>query len=570
MRRIKVLNEDVVRHIAAGEVVEHPASVVKELVENALDAEASRIVVEVAHRGSWTIRVSDNGWGMSEEDAPWALERHATSKIASLEDLRRVRTLGFRGEALPSIAAVSTLELVTRTPRAPHGTRVLVRGGRRQAVEPVGCAPGTTVTVTDLFFNVPVRAKHLSGDKAEVARITAVVTALALANPQVAFRLSHEGRRLLETPGNGELLDAVISLYGRDTAEQLLPVEECDEPFRVRGLIGRMALARSDRSHQYFFVNNRPVRSRTLRTGLEQAYATSLPRGKYPWAVLFVECTPELVDVNVHPAKQRVRFTAEARVRELVRRAVERALTGARTGWEIPKSAVETPGVAEKPVPYLPAPSVSAKGEGAHIADLEPLWDIAGESDVLSRLRPLGQLARRYIVCEGPDGLYLVDQHAAHERIHFEQLQGDPAVQELLMPVVVEPGPEQLALWESHRVALERAGFRAEQFGPTALALRSVPSALGNAEPRDAFLQLLSRLREAGPARTGAGEWELVQRALAACVAAVKSSQPLSMEEMRRLISSLAATPRPWTCPHGRPTVLKLPQQRIDRYFHRS
>ncbi|HEY8394446.1 MAG TPA: DNA mismatch repair endonuclease MutL [Thermaerobacter sp.] len=686
MGRIRVLDPQVVNQIAAGEVVERPASVVKELVENALDAGARRVRVAVEDGGMRSITVTDDGCGMTPDDAEASVLRHATSKITRLEDLLSTDTLGFRGEALAAIAAVSRLEIVTRPADAEEGYRVVVEGGARRATGVCASPPGTRVTVRDLFYNTPARRKHLRAASTEFARIADVVTAHALARPEVRFELAHNGRTVLRTSGSGDLAVVALECFGPDIAAALLPVRAEEGGRAVYGYVGAPSAARASRSHQFFTVNRRPVYNGILRYSVETAYRNLLPARRYPVAFLQLLVPRAEADVNVHPAKLEVRFVHERAVGALIHRAVREALaardqavpglggvpaTGRRPpegtplGWAGAAVTPTAAGAGAAGVVHDASVADDASGEaepresqggataagarteedagtafpgrawtrrrifrpgtprhvrgaswpdsGAGTAGATAARETAGSYDtdrwlevfapgdpasgaagggperppgtdddnapgdnVLARLRPLGQVAGTYLACSGPDGLYVVDQHAAHERIYFERFlragQGQEVPgQVLAVPVSVDLAPGEHALLMEHRERIEALGFRIEPFGATSVLVRAVPAPLADRPTAELLADLLSRLLS--EAVTGAGEpldTDRAARILAACKAAIKARERLHPEEMTRLLQDLAACRHPYACPHGRPTVVRLGEAELARLFGRT
>lgn len=618
--KIVVLDEVTANQIAAGEVVERPASVVKELAENSIDAGATRITVELEDGGKKLIRVTDNGCGMEAEDARLCLERHATSKIRNAEDLFRISTLGFRGEALPSIASVSRFELVTRPHEGLVGYRVAVEGGEARSFEEVGCPPGTRVTVRDLFFNIPARAKYLKTTATEFGQACDALFRLALARPNVAFRLVNGGNEVAATPGSGQVLDALVALYGQELARELVALEYQDGAVRIRGYAGGPAISRAARTHQHFIVNGRFVRSQILRYPLEEAYRNLLTSGRHPVAVIYVDLDSSEVDVNVHPTKLEVRFSHEREVRAAVYRAVSQALKGARyipgvesggsvsregpqqyqtqqgwsqQGWSLlgaeeaaaayftgavtasPRPAGSGIGVQEaaQPDEAKPVGATKERTEGGGTEDRSE--SESGGSRCLypelAALRPLGQLRQSYIVAEGPEGLYLIDQHAAHERIFYEQFSrtlGGTRFQSLILPIDLELTPRELAAWEEAKEVLAGEGFDCRPFGGGTLLVHAVPGALAGAQVGKFLKDFLDRAVSSDP-EPGARREEL-RRAMAACKAAVKASDRLMPEEMRSLLDQLSRCRAPYTCPHGRPTVISLGIPEIEKRFKRA
>ncbi len=684
MPKIHVLDERTANQIAAGEVVERPASVVKELVENSLDAGATRIVVEVEEGGRSLIRVTDDGCGMSPEDARLALQRHATSKIRSAEDLLNVQTMGFRGEAIPSIASVSRFELITREPEELAGYRIYVEGGTVVEEGEFGCPAGTRITVRDLFYNTPARLKYLKTKTTEMGQIGDMLTRLALANPQVAIRFHSGQTQVFATPGTGRLLDAVTALLGRSVAKELLPVEYENPIAKVWGFVGRPGIARAGRNHQYFFVNRRAIRQIQVRYAMEEAYAHLLPNGRYPVCVLFIDVPPQEVDVNVHPAKAEVRFEREREVRGTVYKATREALgahllipgttvspdgevqipdragekaavergeappayggaASAGSGQPSPANPGGTPApdggpprpgggwippgasrpgqgggratpppwmtqggsrqvsfrfdggktnqqAAEAPASFLPDGGIQEalerrlSGVGTSSGAVPELpseaWsaepDPATGAALIRQLRPLGQVHRSYIACDGPEGLYLIDQHAAHERVFFErfmaaQEQEAAPIQPLLFPIALDLTPAQMALWEENAGIFRDSGFEAEPFGGNTLLIKGVPTGVSEAHTAKLVSDFLDRLQESRvpPGASVLERRRRVAAAMAACKAAIKARDALQPEDIQALLTELALCESPTTCPHGRPTIICVSIPELEKRFKR-
>ncbi|WP_448592840.1 DNA mismatch repair endonuclease MutL [Thermoflexus hugenholtzii] len=540
--RIEVLPPEVAARIAAGEVIERPASVVKELIENALDAGATAIQVEIREGGFAWIRVADNGTGIPRDQLPLALARFATSKIRSVEDLTRVRTLGFRGEALPSIAAVARVEILTRTAEETEGTRLLAEEGRI-TMQPAASPVGTAVTVRDLFYNTPARRRFLKSPLREAERVRETVYRYALGYPEVAFRLLVDGREILVAPP-GTARERAALIWGREAAEELIPVFWEAADLRIAGLISRPTLARSSRAFQYFYVNGRPVRSGLLAVALERPYAGRLPPGRYPLAILHIELPPAFVDVNVHPQKAEVRFSQERSVYWGVSRAVETALSG------FPPPEVP-PGFWPGGMPELPARPLAEPLEGYRPA---------------SRWRALGQLFRSYILAQSEEGLIVVDQHAAHEQVLFERLwSGSPPVA-LPTPAVLSFSAREAERLEAELDGIRSLGFDIEPFGGNAFVVRAVPAPLSG-QPVEGLLSAI--LEELQAARRDAGDLRERLAMRLACAAAVKAGDGLSPEEMQALLDALQEAWSPSTCPHGRPAWFLLDREEIERRFLR-
>ncbi len=545
---IRVLDAATAGKIAAGEVVERPAAAVKELVENAIDAGARHVDVRV---GEGVFSVTDDGEGMARDEVPVALKRHATSKIRTIADLERLATLGFRGEALPAVAAVSRVRILTRRRQDAAATEAVCEGGSEPALADAPAPPGTTVEVADLFYNTPARRATLRSPQTEAAAIAEVVRAAAFAHPEVAVTLELSGRGGLRTGGGGQLEDVALAVWGAPAARGLLPVRGREAGMEIGGLVGKPEAARGGRGDQYLAVNGRPVRSDVVRGAIEGAYRGLLEVHRFPLFVLQLTCDPADVDVNVHPRKAEVRFADPETVRRLAFRATRAALgSGAGVPDVAPAAATH---LREAAPPWWPAP-VPGPAQ-----DWSPLYQPLPEA-VFPRLRPLGQLAAAYILAEGPDGLYVVDQHAAHERVYFERFERAVARQMLLQPAPLEladpPLPE-----------LTAAGFALEPFGEATWLVREVPGDLSGREPLALLRDFVARLGEepvAEPPQRRAA------RALAACKAAVKAGDPLTPVEMAALLEDLARCKQAYTCPHGRPTVLRFGYPELERRFGRT
>lgn len=605
--KIHLLAPEVVDKIAAGEVIERPASVVKELIENSLDAGARRIEVEVQGGSLDLIRVTDDGEGIGREDLPLALARHATSKLKREEELWSVRTLGFRGEALASIAAVSRIELISRVRGAEEGWRICAEGGKAGNVEPAGSPPGTTVVVRDLFFNAPVRRKFMQRPPVEAGRIASVVTAYALAQSEVAFRLLQEGHQLIVTPGSGRLLEAVAALQGPEVVRDLVPVSWEAEGVAVAGYVGLPRLHRANRWQEWIFVNGRAIESPLLTHALEEAYRTLLPPRRFPVAILHCQLDPAAVDVNVHPAKREVRFYRAQAVHRAVYGAVTAALGRERSRGVVGEPREEGPSSAgwlDEPKEGPPSAGwlgeTEAKGgeEGGAIGERSPTWSTSPPSALVHSLslpawtpsagglvavppfRLVGQVRGTFLVCEGKEGLVLIDQHAAHERVLYDQLcqtwqkEGRLAAQPLLLPVTLTLSPVEAQILSAHREELERWGLVVEEFGPRAYLIRALPLPVareGGAVDAAALVRdLLLDLEEEGWAKAVGEGVSAHQLQLLACRGAIKAGQVLQPEEAEALLQRLWRTASPWTCAHGRPTALYLSWTELERRFLRQ
>jgi DNA mismatch repair protein MutL len=567
---IHILPPEVASQIAAGEVVERPASVVKELVENSLDAGASQISITVNEAGRGLIEVADNGMGISFDDLHLTVSRHATSKLSSADDLFHIATLGFRGEALASIGSVSHLTLTSRSRDADQGGKLRVDGGRISTVEPVGVAEGTVIRVADLFYNVPARLKFLKKDVTERRHIEEFVARYALAYPEVRFQLRQEDRISIKTSGNGDRREVFAALYSLELAQKMLEVIAEYEQLTITGFTSAITFSRSNRREITLFVNGRWIQEAALVTAVVQAYHTLLMVGRYPQSALFLELPPELVDVNVHPTKAEVRFRDRDHVFRGVQRAVKRALL----------AHTPLPDVGGEP---LTSPSARVDFEWRDQVWQSPNHDYQPEQltwkpregqlddSRVPLLRLIGQVAATYLVAEGPDGLYLVDQHAAHERVLFEQFlqqrQLSIPTQVLLEPAVVEFSAAQARLIDDQLPILDELGFQIEAFGLNTFLIRGVPQVLAGIEPRAALRVLVEDFEEDETPLQAELEAKIIARVCKR--AAVKGGQTLSIEEQRALLGDLERCQSPRTCPHGRPTMIHLSVDLLERQFGR-
>ncbi len=566
-RSIQKLSPEVIGKIAAGEVIERPASVVKELVENSLDAESRTVTVEIGRGGLDLIRVSDDGHGIAPTDLALAFERHATSKLRTAADLETVATLGFRGEALPSIAAVAEVEVVSRMPKSSSGAMLRLRDARVLEQTEKGASLGTAVVVRGLFRRQPARLKFLRSPAAEAAQIATVVSHFALAYPEVRFVLLVDGRLTLQTSGGGDLLEAASGVYGHQVARSLLLLpDEAPRPeaLSVVGLIAGPGLSRASRNYITLFINRRWVRSRTLTFAVEEAYHGFLMAGRHPLAVLDIRLPACDVDVNVHPSKLEVRLRNEREVFALLQRQVRRTLTQSAPLADI-SSATWSPG----PPHSASLRRFEPEPLSLQMAATEPAPEQPQLAPAVPLMRALGQVGMVYVVAEGPDGLYLVDQHAAHERILFERFlngSGGPVdAQGLLEPVTVELTPRQRALLSEMAAELSEQGFALESFGEDAYLVRSVPAVLKDKDVAATVIEFVDVL-----AREEATDNRRQRVAMSlACHAAIRAGQSLSQEEMRELLRQLEATENPRHCPHGRPTMIHISADSLAREFRR-
>jgi DNA mismatch repair protein MutL len=649
MGRIRILSDDVANKIAAGEVVERPASVVKELLENSLDAGATRVRVEVASGGRRLIRITDDGCGMLRDDAMLAFERHATSKLSSARDLLSISTLGFRGEALPSIASVSRLLLETRAREEQTGTLVEIAGGKMLRSEEAALAPGTQITVRDLFFNVPARKKFLRSEQTELAHVASLVTHYSLAHPEKSFYLVSDERELLDVTPADKLRDRVYQVFGSQVLDELVELgvrersfeEAPAEPggevtrrvFRISGFISRPQVQKQNRNSIFLFVNRRLIRDRLLLHAISAAYHNLIPHSCFPFALLFLDCEYGEVDVNVHPSKTEVRFRAQSLVHDFVRDALRDALVESKPVPSIPLPAARpTP----QPVAELPYSEFSQRMEAGFLTETdragsdvaaappqpdalpdftlrgtrqaEPRFDFSGGSiplaepvpeappgtpipdthgafppelvpdaaqslTALADLRPLGQIHESFIVAAGRDGLWIIDQHVAHERILFERIlreraAGRAEMQRLLMPLILQLTPGQQVDYDRIADELQASGFETEPFGQRTIAVKGAPAGVRPEE----IERLIGEILEIADRELRKVSMDEVRRSIAAsiaCHAAIKVNMRLDADKMGWLLRSLAATDCPMSCPHGRPIALRYSLRDILKGFHR-
>jgi DNA mismatch repair protein MutL len=666
MGRIRILSDQVANQIAAGEVVDRPASVVKELLENSLDAGATRIRVEVEAGGRKLIRIADDGMGMNRDDALLASERHATSKLRTADDLLSIATLGFRGEALPSIASVARVKLETSD--GETGTRIEIAGGKMLHVDDAALPRGTTISVSDLFFNTPARRKFLRAEATELSHVTALVTHYALVHPEKHFELISSSHTLVSAPPVGRTAERVYQIFGKDTLEQLLavaaemPLERAGLPepppwkvdpnepkrdpgqLRITGFYSKPELQKLNRNSIYIFVNKRLIRDRLLLHAVTESYRNILPPTSFPVVLLFLEMPPEEVDVNVHPAKTEVRFRQQSLIHDFVRDSLRTALVksrpvaafvtslGAPTAspslMPPPESAFPDSPIPAGPVQPDSEPVAVAESEPFHLTELQPppvpgtlpfaaaalippnglaaiaeTFISAGSAGYaaataevearqraetlnhLAGLKALGQLRESFILATGPEGLWIIDQHVAHERVLFEKILRERAVenvqrQRLLMPLLVELKPWQMVVFARIADELERNGFETEPFGPQTLAVKAAPVGLEGAQIERMLQQVIEQTSAEGGAETDTQAHENAQNhslsslktriaASIACHAAIKVNTPLDPARMEWLLLELAKTDHPTSCPHGRPIALLYSWREIQRAFHR-
>lgn len=633
---IHVLDAVTASQIAAGEVVERPVNAVKELVENSIDAGAGNIEVEMADGGVTYLRVTDDGCGMSPEDALLSIVRHATSKIQTADNIFHISSLGFRGEALASISSISRMTITTRTADSEEGTEVRIEGGRVLSSGPAGAPVGTTVEAADLFYNVPARKKFLKTERTESSRISQMLGKIAMAHPGIAFRLINNGRVVMETPGNGRLMDAVSALYGLDMAGEMLDVHEEAEEMLLDGMVSKPSLLKSSRQQQTIIVNQRVVENAVIAKAVDNAYHSLLPRNGFPVFVLRLTVPPEAVDVNVHPQKREIKFENEQEVFRLVYRAVLRALTSQHAPDQVaasmyrqgerevlPDETAKTigatpmptgdraehgpasaevgrgpswngaqPGMGMKPA-YTSGSSMSPRpretapeavdrgqlfarepvfarteGETARTED-SALFDLPEKDE--APVIPLGQIAECFIVCQHGRDLFLIDQHAAHERVRYDRLAeraGAIPVQELLIPYLIHVEPTDVELLLSREAELKALGITFEQAGPDVIRLTGAPEDLSESDMERVIRDVLIAFHEKDVPSPETLRHRMM--AYAACRGAIKAGDVLNIRQMRELIHDLFETSRPFVCPHGRPTIVRFTPEELGRLFHRT
>ena len=613
MSRVRLLPEVLASQVAAGEVIERPASVVKELVENSIDAEARKIEVFIRRGGISLIRVIDDGFGMERDDALLALERHATSKIRTAADLASIATLGFRGEAIPSIASVSRFRLTTREPNAVAGTEVIISGGRIETVRDGGEAPGTQVEVRSLFYNLPARRKFLRSENTESRHIEHQLHLQAIGHPGIAFAFVRDDRIAFQIPAAGTLAERIRDLHGHELVARLLPVQGDGDSrkIRIRGMIGQPGLSRQTRAQQFVFVNGRAIESPVLTAALREGYHTALMKGQFPVTFLFLELDPSAVDVNVHPAKREVRFRDPNGVREAVVRTIRETLESGRRQWQqqfqkpggfpgiplVPSNPTLSPQPDRREETRLESPELSSDSRAFPVTGTSLGSDdsLLGRSDRLAPTRPavqpspaqgdqgnkessqfqiIGILNKLYVLMENQDGLVVVDQHAAHERILFEELRrrmeakGVPS-QRLLIPQTFELNPRDAEWVERNVATLQKMGIGIEAFGQNSFKIDSLPAFLEVADPASFLRRVIDGLKSvstsSSPLRLGE---EMIAKTV--CRHAVKANDSLDLLEVEKLIADLLACDLPYCCPHGRPTMIQISVTELEKKFGRK
>ncbi len=590
MHKIRLLDEDTINKIAAGEVIERLASAVKELVENSIDAGATKILIEVAEGGKSLIKVTDDGCGIEAEDLPLAFQKHATSKIAGAKDLERIETLGFRGEALASIASVArSIEVYTKTRSASTGTYLRIEGGRIVEKKEIGCPIGTSIAVRDLFYNVPARRKHLKSKEAELVYIIDAVTEMAIINYGISFDLFSGKRTLFKSSRSSSWDDVLLKIFDLKTMKGMMPFNAEGKVWRLKGIAGDPLSTRSSPDRIFVYVNGRPVYSRTLTAALREAYRSIIPTGRSPIAVLSLEIGPELVDANVHPTKREIRLLREEEISAAITDAVSNALrtkAEAEPLRETPRvempevqGSVITQGSEQKTLPL----KVTGEEVEMPVAPYAPASEVPIASDVfvasgvlvapeVPQIKIRGQVKKLYILAESDQGLLIIDQHAAAERIRFERLKAlysqKKISQEMAEPVIIELAPGEQILLESWKGILEEMGFDIAPFGGKTYHVRAVPALGRRLENPEAVHDVLQGLFSLGKVSPDATSREEILKLLA-CRGSIKSGRELSMPEMRALLKELYACQNPLTCPHGRPVIVVITPEEMERLFFR-
>lgn len=575
MNRIHPLSQKLISQIAAGEVIERPASAVKELVENAIDAHATQIGIELENGGLQKIRVVDNGDGMSPEDARMAFERHATSKIGEWDDLLRLHSLGFRGEALASIASVSRMSLKTRERPERIGTFIEMNAGKEVVFEPCAHDGGSDFTVYGLFQHTPARRKYMKSDSTEYGHIFDLLCSLALAHPSIAFRLKKDGAEVFDLPMQQDLKDRVRSLFGGSIASALIPIHYEQSTISISGFIGKPELARSSKKYQFLFINGRSVENHLVSHAVKEAFHSLLMHQKYPWYLINIEMDPALVDCNVHPRKLEVRFVNSQEIHRLIFGAVKHALENHFLSPIISSAPVRTESLLDSVARWEKSTSDRATHEAVQITASTEKIEKAALFDVKGlRFRALAQIANSYIIAESEEGLVLIDQHAAHERIRYERLMKALASkmapkQSLLTPLELDLGVDSRRLIEEHRDAFEEMGYEFESFGGNTVLIRSVPAGLEKKNPERVLAELLSDITSEYK-RDHVHNLRESLATMTACRGAIKFGDPLTSLEMEALLKDMSETENAGHCPHGRPSLITFSFDKLETLFKRK
>jgi DNA mismatch repair protein MutL len=631
MGRIVILDENTANQIAAGEVIERPASVVKELVENSLDAGATSVIVEIANGGKKSIRITDNGHGIEADDAAMVFERHATSKIRTIEDLGRVSTMGFRGEALASVASVAKVEMVTRAENDPNGTRIYIEGGNIISSSPAGAPVGTTFDIKELFYNTPARYKFLKNDSVEAGYINEILTRIALSRPEVSIKLISQGKTVMHTPGNHDLLSAIYSLYGNDIARAVIPVKMSDDGIEIEGFVGKPEISRGNRKFESFFVNGRFIYNRIITTAVEEAYKMKLMQKRFPFAMLKLKVSPEFVDVNVHPAKLEVRFSDEKKVFRVVYHSVSDALYSASLIREVRENDGYKRSIEQKAeipqqirLPEETADGERLKGTGINIRQPSLKWNVSSstaeyrqkadeyvredkiitqnereniKAPALERVdekipegsgteqktsgndkkrlynaRIVGQVFLSYILLEEGEDILIIDQHAAHERICYEKIRKKYSEREsfeqgMISPIAVNLSEQEMDRFNQLSGYLRRLGFDVEVFGSRTVLVRTVPYILSSGFSSRDLTDILEKLYVEVSDVSDMIPEETLY--MMACKSAIKANRKMTDMEIRGLVDELAKTDGLYTCVHGRPVIISMGKKEFEKRFKR-
>lgn len=586
MGKIHILDEETINKIAAGEVIERPASIVKELVENSIDAGATAISIEIQEGGKSYINVSDNGCGIMKEDTEQVFFRHATSKINDSGDIGGISTLGFRGEAMASIAAVAEVELLTKAEEDASGSHVIIKGGKLVQNKSIGYPTGTSVTVRNLFFNTPARLKFLKSDISEQGAIVDIIEKLAMTNTGISMKLTVNNKVVLHTPGNGDLLSVILCIYGKNIAGAMLLLEYSNDIISIEGYIGKPEIARGNSTYMTFSVNNRYIKNRMLSEAVKQAYKTLLMNNRYPFSIININIKSEMTDVNVHPTKQEVKFSDERAVFNTLYLAVKNCLSSSSLIYEylenMPESQEIPPAAFENRNSYQP-PQVSfdqlsfgKEAAAPQIESYKKQYDYdrkpeAHRNQFNNQISIIGQLFGTYILGQKDDVFYLIDQHAAHERIMFEYIkekynEKSISVQELMMPIIIELSPAEKVLYVENSLIFQNLGFEIEWFGEGTLAIRAVPILMGEPCTGEFFNNILDSLKESGSSTSSPLESIIISMA---CKNSIKAGDTITPEEISVLLERLMNTSQPYTCPHGRPTIITMSKYELEKKFKR-
>lgn len=595
MGKIFLLDEATINKIAAGEVIERPASIVKELVENSIDAGATAVSIEIEDGGKSYINVSDNGCGILEEDVERVFFRHATSKIKTANDLMGIHTLGFRGEAMASIAAVAEVELKTRAEEDKAGSHITIKGGKIIERNSIGYPAGTGITVRNLFFNTPARLKFLKSDTSEQGHIVDVVEKLALTNTGISLKLTVNNKVVLHTPGNGDLLSVILCIYGKNTAKAMLPLEYTNDLISIQGYIGKPEAAKGNSTYMTFSINKRFVKNRLLGEAVRQAYKTLLMNNRYPFSIINIDIKSDMIDVNVHPTKQEIKFSDDRAIFNTLYVAVKNCLNSNQLVFETLEEDVSTYQTSVRtPAPFkeerpnknagaifeqITFPTESSVSTGANTYKRqEPFENRSDDSTEAATadgrklsINIIGQLFGTYILGQSWDNFYMIDQHAAHERVMYEYIKEkynakSIPVQQLMMPVVIELSPAEKTLYSEYSLIFQNLGFEAEWFGENALAIRAIPIIMGEPCSGEFFSSILDSLKETG--NSAESPLDKIAKSMA-CKNAIKAGDTITPEETEELINRLLSTPQPFTCPHGRPTIITMSKHELEKKFRR-